>query len=228
MGKVSEAMVLVDERAASAAVVSHSDEAIHEGVREYLAPVVMALLCVIGMALTASRLGLLLEWSERYDGGGEHVVSGCAPGGVSGGDSWECTGALVVDGSQVDVRSDLVSSRGALASSRPFVGERTEVFFDSDDLGLVHPVALRLNEMARLYLSLLPRLLLVGGTLIWLLGWALTRHLDTNDLLVRDTVRIPGRFVWQRRGVVWLMAAVGFLLANHLLTGRIIGSLGTF
>lgn len=204
------------------------DQAVPDAVREYAAPVAMALLCVLGLALSASRLGLLLDWPERYDGAGEHIVSGCEAGDVAGGDSWVCSGAMIADGSSVDVRADLVTSRGAAASARPYVGQRTDVFYDTDDLGTVHPTALRLNELARLYLSLLPRLLLVGGTMLWLSGWALTRKLDTTDLLVRDTVRLPGRFAWKRRGLIWLTVAAGVLAGNHLLTSRVIGSLGTF
>lgn len=204
------------------------DDVLPEAVRDYVVPVAMALLCVVGMLLTASRVGLLLDWSERYDGAGEHIVTGCAADSVAGGDSWICSGALTVDGSTVDVRSDLVTSRGASASSQPYVGERTEVFFESDNLGTVHPTAYRLNELARLFVSLLPRLLLAGGALLWLAGWALTRQVDGTDLLVRDSVRLPGRFVWQRRGVTWIVVGIGALVANHLLTSRVIGSLGTF
>ena len=209
-------------------VSSRIDELLPEPVRQYGVPVAMALLCVIGLALFASRLGLLLDWSQRYDGEGEHTVTGCVADDGSGGDSWVCEGALVADGSTVDVRSDLVTSRGAAASDRPYVGERTDVFYDTDDLDIVHPVAFRLNELTRLYLSLLPRLLLAGGAMIWLAGWALTRNLDATDLLVRDSVRLPGRFGWRRRGAIWLVVAAGAVIGNHLLTSQVIGSLGTF
>jgi len=204
------------------------DNLVPEAVRDYVIPVTMAVLCVIAMLLTASRVGLLLDWSDRYDGAGEHVVSACFADEVAGGESWMCSGALVADGSTVDVRSDLVTSRGASASARPYVGQRTDVFFDSGNLGVVHPTAYRLNETARLFVSLLPRLLLAGGALIWLAGWALTRRLDTTDLLVRDSVRLPGRFVWQRRGITWLLVGVGAFIGAHLLTSQVIGSLGTF
>ncbi len=197
-------------------------------VRPYLLPALMAVLLVIGIGLVGSRLGLLVDWSERYGGAGEHVVTGCEPEDVRGGDRWVCDGALVIDGSTVDVRSDLVVSRGAAVSRQPFVGERTDVFFDPEVLGTVHPVPHRLNELARLYLSLLPRILLAGGAGLWLAGWALTRRVDADDLLVRDRVRLPGRFAWQRRGLTWLLVAGLALLGTHLLTTRVLGSLGTF
>lgn len=226
---VTDAVRVGDGRVVpGATTLPRMDHLVPEAVREYVIPVMMALLCVIAVLLTASRVGLLLDWSDRYDGAGEHVVSACSADEVAGGQSWLCSGALVADGSTVDVRSDLITSRGASASSRPYVGQRTDVFFDSGNLGVVHPTAYRLNEMARLFVSLLPRLLLVGGTLIWLAGWALTRRLDTTDLLVRDSVRLPGRFVWQRRGITWLVVGVGAFVAAHLLTGQVIGSLGTF
>lgn len=211
-----------------AANLPQIDHLVPDAVRDYVVPVAMAVLCVIAMLMTASRIGLLLDWSDRYDGAGEHVVSACSADDVAGGDSWLCSGALVADGSTIDVRSDLVTSRGASASSRPYVGQRIDVFYDSDNLGVVHPTAYRLNEMARLFVSLLPRLLLAGGTLIWLAGWALTRNLNTTDLLVRDAVRLPGRFGWQRRGVTWLLVGAGVFIGVHLLTSRVIGSLGTF
>jgi hypothetical protein len=205
-----------------------SDRLVPGSVRPYLAPGLMALLFVLGLSLSATRLGLLLDWPDRYDGTGRHLVLGCEAAGAGGGDAWVCDGALVVDGSSTDVRSDLVTSRGAVASHQPYVGERTEVFFDGGDLGTVHPTSYRLNELARLYLSLLPRLLLVGGAAIWLAGWYLTRNLDVADLVVRDRVRFPGRFVWKTRGAQWLTVAVLWGIGNHVLTGRVLGSLGTF
>lgn len=191
-------------------------------------PVVMVVLALIGLLLSYSRLNLLTEWSDRYDGLGQHLVLGCQPEGGSGGDSWVCDGALVPDGSTVDVRSELVTSRGATVSERPYVGQRIDTFHDPDRLGTVYPLGYRLNELARLYLSLLPRLLLVGGSSIWLAGWYLTRDLGASDLVARDAVRLPGRFVWRARGSRWLTVAAATLVANHLLTTRIIGSLGTF
>ena len=191
-------------------------------------PAAMALAVVVGATFTATRLDLLIDWSERHAGRGEHVVTSCGPVDARGGDRWSCEGALVVDGSSVDVRSDLVASRNATSSHQPYVGQRTEVFFDLDELGTVHPTAQRLNELARLYLSLLPRILLTGGAAMWLAGWALTRGVDSADLLVQDRIRFPGRFAWQRRGLTWIVVAAGALVANHLLTTRVIGSLGTF
>ena len=191
-------------------------------------PVVMALAVVIGLALTAARLDLLVDWSERYEGSGEHVVASCGSVEARGGDRWSCEGALVPDGSTVDVRADLITSRNAASSRQPYVGQRTEVFFDPDRLGIVHPMSYRLNELARLYLSLLPRLLVAGGAAIWLAGWFLTRGVDADSLLTRDRVRFPGRFTWQRRGATWILVAVLALIGNHLLTTRVIGSLGTF
>lgn len=204
------------------------ERVVPEVVRPYLLPGAMGLLLVVGLALSVARLGLLLDWTSRHSGTGEHVVLGCEADGVSGGDVWRCDGALVVEGSISDVRSDLVSSRGALSSHRPYVGERTEVFFDPDRLGTAYPLARRLNELARLYLSLLPRLLLAGGAALWLAGWSLTRGLDTTDLLLRDRVRLPGRFVWRTRGSRWLAVAALTLAVNTLLTTQMLGTLGTF
>ncbi|MEM9561026.1 MAG: hypothetical protein AAGA93_00320 [Actinomycetota bacterium] len=202
--------------------------AIPDLVRPYVLPVVVAVLLVVGVSITVSRVGLLIDWSDTFSGSGEHVVVGCEAEDVRSGDRWVCDGAMIATGSSIDVRADLITAKGAATSRQPFVGEENEVFFDPDDLGTVHPVPYRLNELARLYLSVLPRALLAGGAALWLAGWALTRRVDAADLLVRDRVRLPGRFVWQTRGLQWLMVALASLVLNHLLTTRVIGSLGTF
>lgn len=205
-----------------------AERVVPDGLRPYAMPGLMSVLFLLGLALSLTRLGLLLEWSERHDGVGEHVVLGCEADGVSGGDVWRCDGALVAEGSTSDVRSELVASRGALASHRPYVGQRTDVFFDPDRLGTAYPVSRRMNELTRLYLSLLPRVLLAGGAAIWLAGWFLTNNLDVNDLLLRDRVRFPGRFVWRSRGTRWLLVAALALVVNVLLTTHVLGTLGTF
>lgn len=204
------------------------ERSVPDGLRPYAMPGLMSVLFLLGVALSLTRLGLLLDWSDRYDGVGEHIVLGCEADGVAGGDVWRCDGALVAEGATSDVRADLVASRGAISSERPYVGQRTDVFFDSDRLGTVYPLTRRPNELTRLYLSLLPRLLLTGGAAIWLAGWFLTHQLDAGDLLLRDRVRLPGRFVWQSRGSRWLLVAALALVANIVLTAQVLGTLGTF
>jgi hypothetical protein len=198
------------------------------GFLHYLLPGLMVVACVLATTLTAVRVGDLRYWSEIHDGRGQYQVRSCTADTGLGADVWRCDGALVADGSSTDVRSDLVTSLGAFASRRPYVGQQIDVFFDETELGTVYPLQSRLNELARLYLSLLPRVLVLVGAAMWLVGWHLTRNLDPSDLVARDSIRFPQRFAWQARGLRWMAAAVGFLVVNHLLATRVIGSLGTF
>jgi len=85
-----------------------------------------------------------------------------------GADQWRCEGTLYGDGAPAPARSTLVTSSGAYVSDRPYVGEQFEVFHQVDDEATVYPDADRLNELTRLYLSLLPRVLLFVGGAIWL------------------------------------------------------------
>lgn len=199
-----------------------------DGAAQFVVPALVAVLCVVSLAMTAARVGDLRYWSDIHEGRGTYQVHSCTPSTGFGSDRWVCEGAMVVDGSTTDIRAELVTSLGAFASHRPFVGQLTQVFFDGDELGTVYPVQYRLNELTRLYLSLLPRLLLFVGSAIWLAGWYLTRGLDASDPVTRDTVRLPGRFAWQPRGLRWIAAAVCIVVINHLLATRIIGSLDTF
>ncbi len=100
-----------------AATLPRVDHLVPESIRGYLAPVAMAVLCVIAMLLTASRVGLLLDWSDRYDGAGEHVVTACFADEVDGGSSWFCSGALVADGSTVDI--EIVTEFGFTTTPTP-------------------------------------------------------------------------------------------------------------
>lgn len=194
----------------------------------YVLPAVMALVFVFGVAVLASRVDLLASWSGDHDGNGQHVVRACEPVEDRSGNRWVCEGTLVVDGTGTEVRADLVTSRDATVSAQPYVGQRNKVFFDPGRIGTVYPTTERLNELTRLYVSVLPRLLLTVGAATWLAGWALTRRLDTRDLLVRDKVRLPGRFGWRSRGLQWILMAGLALLGAHLLTTRVIGSLASF
>jgi hypothetical protein len=198
------------------------------GVRRFLLPGIMAVVCLVCLVLTSARLGDLRYWSEIHDGQGSYRVRSCVSDTGLGADRWRCDGALVVDGSSVDVRAELVTSLGAFASHRPFVGEQADVFFDQSDLGAVYPLRYRPNELARLYLSMLPRLLACVGAAIWLAGWYLSREIDPADVVALDSIRFPRRLSWQTRGLRWIVAAVGFAVFNHLVATRVIGSLATF
>lgn len=193
---------------------------------QYVLPVLMAALCVLGVTLTVQRAGLLRMWSEDYDGRGAFLVESCAATDVVGADRWLCAGRYSAEGDGVESRSTLATSLGAFASNRPYVGQRFEVFHRTGEFAEVYPLQYRLNEMTRLYLSVLPRLLLAAGSALWLAGWLLTRRIDADDLLARDAVRLPQRFTWRSRGVTWIAVAGLVLGLNHLLTVKVIGSLG--
>lgn len=191
---------------------------------QYVLPIFVAFACVLSLLLTVQRAGILRTWSDTYSGAGSFLVESCDPVEQRGPDQWNCSGRLTI-GSSVDRDPMLVTSLGALASDRPYVGQHLDVFFEKGDDATVYPVQYRLNELTRMYLSLLPRLLVFVGTLMWFAGWVATRRFDLEDYVARDTVRFPQRFSWQSRGVSWVGAAVVFLALNYLLTSRIIGSL---
>ncbi len=196
-----------------------------DGLVENALPIAMVLLFLLSLALVVQRAGVLRSWSQDYAGSGDFLVESCGERAGLGADQWTCTGLLKTgDGSGVG--TELVTSRGALVSDRPYVGERLEVFHATGDDSVVYPVSYRLNELARVFLSLLPRLLLAAGSLIWLAGWYLTRNLDPDDFVTRDAMRLPQRFSWRSTGVTWIVCALALVVANYLLTTRVLGSLG--
>lgn len=195
------------------------------GMTDYIGPVILTVVLVVSLLLTVQRSGALLSWSQNHAGSAGFIVESCSERLGLGADQWVCNGLLTgVNGAAID-SGQLVTSHGAYASDRPYVGERIDVFHPSDDDSLVYPLRYKLNELARLYLSLIPRLLIFVGSAVWLAGWLLTRNRDPDDFVARDEMRLPQRFGWRSKGVSWIAAGLLFFVINHLITTRIIGSL---
>ncbi len=195
------------------------------GMTENVVPIAMAVLFLLSLALVVGRAGSLRSFSQDYAGSGDFLVESCDDRLGLGADQWQCTGLFVAQDGSGAGGAELITSHGALASDRPYVGERLQVFHATGDASVVYPVRYRLNELARLFLALLPQLLLAAGALIWLAGWYLTRRLDPDDFVARDAMRLPQRFSWRSRGVTWILCALALLVTNYLLTTRILGSL---
>lgn len=210
------------------------DRQILATVREVVLPALVALLFLFALTATLGRAGALRSWSADHSGSGEFLVSSCAESLSFGSDQWNCEGEFTAAGQRPADGSQLVTSLGAYSSQRPYVGQRYEVFFrtagsnasDETTISKVYPAEYQLNELARLYISLIPRLLLMIGALLWLAGWFSTRNLDRNDLIANDSIRFPQRFGWQARGITWMAASVGVFALGYLVTTRLIGSLG--
>ncbi|MEM7271789.1 MAG: hypothetical protein AAF547_01805 [Actinomycetota bacterium] len=203
------------------------DRAMLGGLAGYVLPVLMAVILAVSLNLTLERAGELRTWLADFSGAGTFLVQSCAAEDDTGAPTYRCAGRLTTAGADQSIRTSLVTSRQALTSDRPYLGERLEVFHAEGDRSVVYPVAFRLNELTRVYLTLLPRLLLFVGAVVWLAGWFLTRNLDPEDVVTRDGVRIPQRFGWRARGINWIAAAALVLGINYLVTTRVIGSLGT-
>ncbi len=198
-----------------------TEELIREAV-----PIIVGAVCVLALLLTMQRADMIVGWTAEYDGVGNFVVEGCAEDAGLGADQWRCSGTLYADDASDPLPSTLVTSSGALVSDRPFVGEQFNVFFKPEQVGSVFPEADRLNELTRLYLSLLTQLLLLFGAAIWLAGWFSTRDLDAGDESLRETIRFPQRFQWRSRGATWMVFGLLTTVANYVLVTKIIGSLG--
>lgn len=191
----------------------------------YVLPAAMAVVFLLSLLLVVQRADVLRFWTEDFDGSGSFLVESCAGQLGFGADQWACQGQLTVDGRDAVERSDLIASLGAYASDRPYVGERFDVFFRPGESVLVYPLENQLNELARVYLSLIPRLLVLIGSLLWLAGWGFTRGLDPDDFVARDSMWLPQRFNWRATGTAWIIAGVVMVGINHLLTTWILGSL---
>lgn len=192
-------------------------------VGEYLIPVAMAVGFLFTLFTVVERTGDLLSWDERHAGSGSFLVESCRAETQIGPDQWVCEGIFApVDHSEV--RGTLTTSQGAFTSDRPYVGQRLDVFHLTDNASVVHPESTRLNELAGAYLAVLPWLLVLVGTAIWLAGWLSTRNVRADDFVTRDAIVLPQRFGWQGKGVIWLVVAVAMIGINFFVVTRLIGS----
>jgi hypothetical protein len=195
-------------------------------VRDAVLPLLMVVLFLVALSATLDRAGVLRSWSSDFSGRGEFLVESCGEILNRGADQWGCRGWFTPEGQATVEGTQLVTSHGARASGRPYVGQQLGVFFEVGRFGQVYPVEYQLNELTRLYLSFIPRLMVMIGALLWLVGWFTTRNLDADDPITKDSVRFPQRFNWRGRGVTWIVAAVGVAALNYVVTTRLIGSLG--
>lgn len=220
---------MVDVVALPKGVVRRRPSAVVE-LSRYAVPVGMALVLVVSGSLLAERLQFLRGWSDTYSADGRFLVDGCAESGGLGADQWVCRGTL--DTLSIPVNSlasgatpSLITSAGAHVSQRPVSGATVPVFFDPTRPATVHPTGDRLAEVARLYLSLLPRLLLTVGAALWLFGWFVA-----NPNFAPRSRRLRGlaqQEAWTSRGAAWLTAGVLTMAANYVVVHWVIGSLGT-
>lgn len=201
---------------------------------EMAAPALFAIVAVVFAVLSIQRIETLVSWGDIYAGSGAVTVVDCEPQDQRGPDQWLCLARITTqDGVSRAKPTTLVASKGALVSDRPYVGQELDVYFQIPDAVVLdgwspdrsYPQASQLTELTRLYFSLIPRLLILLGSLAWLLGWFTTRG---SHRLTRGGwwERIPFRFTLQRRGVGWTTLGLVIFLIAVILEYQIFGSVG--
>ncbi len=211
-----------------------------------LIPVIIGALLIVSVMLLVSRIRFLTSFDTEFAGAGSFQVAQCDESGGDNG-QWRCAGSLTVDGRLTEVPGRMVAARGSLTSSRPYVGEQIDIFFPTGDNSVVYPRSSRLGELTRLYIQLVPMLLLLFGSLLWLIGWAGKTYGRTpgtpGEMIVvekgrqlqpswavRDLgfgpLRLASAGSLRRRGIVWLGAGFVIAVAVAILTRVLLGSLG--
>ncbi len=185
--------------------------------------IVMATICVLGLGLLVHRSLLVYNWSGDYGESGSFVVESCVEHNGVGADQFVCDGSFTVDDRSPETAVSLVTTKGAYVSDRqPYVGEQIDVFHKAGSNSSVYPEADRVSELSRLFLSLLPRLFMFGGSALWLAGW-----FGTQNQTRFPKIFIEGRSaVWQQRGITWILVSVVSALINFWLARGVLGSLG--
>jgi len=195
-------------------------------------PVVMLTVALVSGFLAVQRALVLVAWEAMFTGSGHFVVISCEPHNQWGPDQWHCPGRLTIDGGSTAVASTMVVSRGSMASFQPYVGQTWEVFFDPSDGSqaaggdtpdYVYADQLQLSEIARLYISIIPRVLLSVGTAGWVFGWWYTRR-STSKPETWWVRRLPGMESLQRRAIGWIAVAFLSYLIYRLVAYYLVGS----
>ncbi len=192
--------------------------------------VAVALSVVVAAAAwaTFSRLQLLAGWNQTFSSVGQFTVVGCEPEDRFGPDRWDCAGRLARSPSSSTREATLVVSKDGRVASRPYVGKTLAVYY-SPSSGEESPVVYsrdgQLAELTRLYLALLPRILVLVGAFGWLLGLLLDR-LAARTASQSTWRRSPLISGLQRRGAAWVMAGGGAFVLYYLVVRYVLGSAG--
>lgn len=217
---------------------SAASESKHSGGRRHLGSS-LVLVAAVGLAfvvvytgwLAFSRIEFLLGWDETFSGAGSFTVVACEPEQVFGPDRWRCDGRLTT-ASATDVDSVLVVGKDARMSSRPYVGEQIEVFYDpTSTVGATAPPVVyardaQLSELSRLYLALPPLFMILIGAAGALLGLGVARlRARTSNTRARWRTS-PLLLDLQRRGTIWLIVGVVTFGLYQLLVRYVLGSAG--
>ena len=117
-------------------------------------------------------------------------------------------------------------------SSRPYVGQRVDVYYaaGSGPAGSGPEVVFardeQLGELARLYLALIPLVMVAVGSVGWLLGFLIerleSRSTDTDSWWRRSPLLAD----LQRRGAIWLLVGLGAFVGYQLVVRYVLGSAG--
>lgn len=192
-----------------------------------------ALVLIVGVTGSSviSRIEFLLAWNDTFTGSGSFTVVACQPEPVFGPDRWRCQGRLTT-GEATDLSSELVVGKDAWMSSRPYVGEQIDVYYDPASVAgaagppVVHASDSQLSELTRLYLVLPPLLIILVGAAGSLLGLALKR-LKARSSNVEAWWRTSPLFLdLDRRGAFWLGVGVVAFGLYQLLVRYVLGSAG--
>lgn len=208
------------------------------------APVIVATVLLVSGVLLLGRTQLLIDWGGRFEQGGVFQVQDCEPTGGLITRQWRCLGELTTD-SGATVPSQLVTARQTITSSRPYVGQGVDVFFDDNNPSRVYATRSELAELTRLFFSLFPRLLLFLGSLAWLMGWLVLKRRNQGDgdlVVVQGSDSRTRRFLpvidqlgrrrrlsphrLQRRGRALMLAGVVSTALLMALTRFVVGSQG--
>ncbi len=195
-------------------------------------PVSMALVAVVAGLLAVQRTQTLMAWEETFTGSGSFIVTSCEQFDRWGPDQWHCQGRLTVGAESSTVQqSTMAVSRGAMPSFQPYVGQRWDVFFegggeaDDEAPDFVYADQLQLSEIARLYISIFPRVMLSVGAAGWVAGWWFKRRARSKP----DTWwvnRLPGMQSLQRRSSIWIAVAFAVYVVYRLIAYYVLGSVG--
>lgn len=196
-------------------------------------PASMALVAVVAGLLAVQRTQTLMAWEETFTGSGSFIVTSCEQFDQWGPDQWHCEGRLTVGPESSTVhQSTMAVSRGAMPSFQPYVGQRWDVFFagggegeDVEAPDFVYADQLQLSEIARLYISIFPRVMLSIGAAGWVAGWWFKRRARSKPETWWVN-RLPGMQSLQRRSSIWIVVAFAVYVIYRLIAYYVLGSVG--
>lgn len=188
---------------------------------------IVGLLLIVSLVGVLAAVGSIGGWSSTYRPEGVFESDRCTTEPLPVTSRVTCTGLVTPEADPRALPASMVGPQAAFGSRPPVGGELITVYFREGDTSEVYPVEGRTTELIRMLLGRFDSLFILVGSVSWLFGWYLTRHIPRDVGEFRPyRYRFPQRFGLQTTAAKWMAVGIGWWLIDRLVLDDLLGTVG--